>query len=314
MPYPQQKRFVTPAILSVILISSAAIIGLRNIRHNSNETFDVAPSRPAKKRDDTTDCGFDGNADLYGIGIRIGFYLQTASVAVGITTRKSMREIAGLASVNVWFGIALLTATSVVAATSNLYAVEAYIVCLLLIANNVFLNNLSQHFKTDGFRSQVRKNSRWIIGDMPRSFLSSIAHAIYLNGSRAFYFWFWWRGVNTLHLQRSETTTHCQDYVFLLAQVRLESWYIWLMRVALLPYGFWPMVSMLIYCLYILIFATILAAMVVRPTPETVFDTVRCLARTMTEWGITKEIRWDWWRSSVVRVATRTGILKKLYN
>jgi hypothetical protein len=84
-------------------------------------------------------CVTDGNSDMYGLGIRIGFYLQWYSSILASWFAHS--EVEGLRLTNNLFVastfLALIISTS--NGASNLQAVDIYITLLLTFGYYVFL-------------------------------------------------------------------------------------------------------------------------------------------------------------------------------
>lgn len=77
-----------------------------------------------------TDCpGFDGNSDFYGLGIRIGIYLQWSSAWISNSINPS--GAAANHDANTAFLIALLVAFAVALGNGSLRLVEAYVMILL---------------------------------------------------------------------------------------------------------------------------------------------------------------------------------------
>ena len=72
-------------------------------------------------------CGFQGNPDIYGIGIRIGYYTQ--ALAVWFSCYFFQSELQGLRAVNNLFLIALCIATPIYFAnTSTNFVIEAFLI------------------------------------------------------------------------------------------------------------------------------------------------------------------------------------------
>ena len=74
---------------------------------------------------------FDGNTDMYGLGIRIGFYLQW--YAGGFASWLALSEVVELRLTNSVFIAATFLALliQVILDVSNLQVVEVYIILLL---------------------------------------------------------------------------------------------------------------------------------------------------------------------------------------
>lgn len=151
----------------------------------------------------STQCGFDGNPDIYGAGIRIGYYTQILSVWIAnyfvLTESKSLR------SVNILFMLALFIGAAWQSRRpSRIYAIEAFLLIELLSAT-------------------------WYIGVLEKSRYSkkywrfSPARLIFRNlalvGLLAYSVWFWWIGLDLM------SPTPCGTWMFFMAKVSLYGWY-----------------------------------------------------------------------------------------
>lgn len=101
----------------------------------------AVPARTPNIRDDNaisrfteTTCGFEGNSDIYGLGIRLGLYLQWLSAYL---TRHLLPEaVPDLAGVTFIFEFALLVAALVLSkSTIETYATELVILIAMLLAD-----------------------------------------------------------------------------------------------------------------------------------------------------------------------------------
>ena len=158
-------------------------------------------------------CAFDGNSDFYGLGIRIGFYLQWYSSILASWFAPS--EIEGLRFSNSVFIAATFLALVIVTArdVSGLHVVEVYIVLLLTFGFYLFLVPLYI------WRSLTRCNpyydpTRWHA--FPVGPVYSVLVFLLIIAVASYQIWFW--SVRVLDLN----TQGCQEYGFLCAKVRLN--------------------------------------------------------------------------------------------
>ena len=74
-------------------------------------------------------CGFSGNTDMYGLGIRIGFYLQWYGTILATWIAKS--EVPGMRLANSLFVSTTFLALVIQIVRNNLRPVKIYIILLL---------------------------------------------------------------------------------------------------------------------------------------------------------------------------------------
>jgi hypothetical protein len=93
------------------------------------ENFDNATMM--RRRDGGTStsasCGFQGNNDMYGLGVRLGAYIQWLSTILAYNLLKS--EISSMSSVNMCYELALLTSLIwfTISNGSDLQAIEPFL-------------------------------------------------------------------------------------------------------------------------------------------------------------------------------------------
>jgi len=155
---------------------------------------------------DPSSCGFEGDNDLYGAGIRLGSYLQwfTTAFAYHFAPEKALESANG----NCIFQLAMLIATVNKIArmhnTNPVYVVEAFIMTLFGVGGG--LASLTAAFVT---RSPSAGGSR----------LAEIARLFLLLIYSAYSTWFWFHGINVLPSQL------CPSYVFFFSETRLHGWF-----------------------------------------------------------------------------------------
>ena len=82
-------------------------------------------------------CSVEGNADMFGIGIRVGFYLQWFAVMLG--SWIAPKEVPSLRFTNILFATATLVATIIQIIEHRLETVEVYIILMLNFGTAAFL-------------------------------------------------------------------------------------------------------------------------------------------------------------------------------
>jgi hypothetical protein len=159
-------------------------------------------------------CKFQGNSDMYGLGIRLGYYLQWfgAIIAAWIapTEVKSLRFSIDLFVSASFLALIIITAQDV----DSLEPVETYIILLLMFG--AYLAIVPIYF----WRLLTRCDpywdpTRWPLVD-PGALSANLSLTL-LVGVLIFQYWFWFARVPDLD------GSTCQQYGFLLAQVRLNS-------------------------------------------------------------------------------------------
>ena len=158
-------------------------------------------------------CAFDGNADMYGIGIRIGFYLQWYGTILASWLAPS--EVPGFR-----FSISIFIAATFVALliqiirdVSSLEVVEVYIILLLTFGYYLFFVPLFI------WRLLTRCNPAFDPSRYPRvpsGAVFSVLNFLLLVAVASFQLWFWYARVPALD-QRT-----CQEYGFFFAKERLN--------------------------------------------------------------------------------------------
>ncbi len=170
-------------------------------------------------------CNFNGNSDMYGLGVRLGFYLQWfAGILANLLVegkdrerRAAMRdEVKGLRSALALFTAATFLALVIqtIVYVGNLQVVDVYITLLLTFGAYlywipVYLWRIVTCFKAE-----------WD----PTRFPQVASGAVYTNlnlclllAVTSFQLWFWFARVPQL------TGLPCQEYGFLFTKVQLNS-------------------------------------------------------------------------------------------
>jgi hypothetical protein len=148
-------------------------------------------------------CGFLGNADIYGPGIRIGIYTQT--LAVFITKYFALSDAHNLRDSVTVFSIALLSVSFVLAINqSTNYAVEFFIVIQILSWNCLTGVRARSTYSSATFKNRTFR----ILFTEGLNFAALVMHM-----------WFWFVGVERMK------QTPCGTKVFFFARVDIEGWF-----------------------------------------------------------------------------------------
>lgn len=127
-------------------------------------------------------CGFAGNSDIYGIGIRVGYYSQ--ALAVWFANYFYLAELKVLRAVNNLFIFALVIAGAIYAAeASSIYTIEAFL-----------LLNIGICIGFVGVLETSRYNSRYIRTSQERL----VVRTIIIHVGLIFNVCYWWRGLDVM--------------------------------------------------------------------------------------------------------------------
>ncbi|KAI9748866.1 MAG: hypothetical protein M1835_001692, partial [Candelina submexicana] len=148
-------------------------------------------------------CGFPGNSDIYGAGIRVGIYTQ--ALAVGFANYFVLHEARVLRSLNTLFMFTMFVGTLFLSrAPSQTYAVEAFILIqITFIIYFVGVINVSRY----GRRAWKFSLERLLITEFTYW------------GMLIYNLWFWWIGLDRMQ------KTPCGTFILFLAwKVNLYGW------------------------------------------------------------------------------------------
>ncbi|KAF1965812.1 hypothetical protein BU23DRAFT_560775 [Bimuria novae-zelandiae CBS 107.79] len=159
-------------------------------------------------------CRIEGNNDMYGLGIRLGYYLQWYGAILARWIAPS--EVKNLASSLDLFAAATFLALIILTANdiNILEPVETYIVLLLMFGAYLVLVPIYI------WRLLTGCDPYWDPTRYPRVNLGAFSATLsfmLLIGVLIFQYWFWFDRVPDLD------TRHCQQYGFVIGQVRLNS-------------------------------------------------------------------------------------------
>ncbi|KAF8243156.1 hypothetical protein K440DRAFT_664290 [Wilcoxina mikolae CBS 423.85] len=166
----------------------------------------IEPAGPGQK------CGFQGNSDMYGLGIRCGVYIQAfATTLSGAYRQESAR---GISFANGFFQFAMFVAlVYMTVIDNNLEVVEAAIVILFTFCSVSISNPEDEAFqKPDNYDFPGIRN--WL----SHSFVpfGKMVTDLALN---LYWTWFWFVGIERL------TLSPCTGYGFFFAKVSLFGWF-----------------------------------------------------------------------------------------
>ena len=187
-------------VLILVFISLAA---LTTAQKSGTSTISNSPAIKIRRDSVPEPCGFVGSSDIYGIGIRIGYYAQAFSIWVA--NFFVLREARALRAVNALFMFAMCIGLIFMSATpSQTYSVEAYIMIqIILVVWYVGTLDLSKysrkHWKFNFERSVITNGC----------FVGMIVYNV----------WYWWVGLDVM------LKTPCGSFGYFLSKVALDGWY-----------------------------------------------------------------------------------------
>jgi hypothetical protein len=150
--------------------------------------------------DSTESCGFEGNPDLYGLGIRIGYYTQT--LASWFANWFVLSEVVTLRKTNTLFLCAAIIALIVyVAHSGDVYAIEGFAPLQIgVVLGTITISRETS--RTDGLlRVSVLQLATFLVLQ-----LATHGYSLY----------FWSHGVEAMK------PTPCGTYIFLFARLSLK--------------------------------------------------------------------------------------------
>lgn len=142
-------------------------------------------------------CGFSGNSDLYGLGIRLGIYLQWASAGVAYSLGLH-DEVDSVFDAYIIFSFAIIIALFVSTFTVQMYVVE------IAIMLNLYFGGLVSATSYLAYQNPMTRKT-W------RQFLVVIGWLVTV----AYSVWFWLKGRKTSHFVQDS----CGTTLFLLAKL-----------------------------------------------------------------------------------------------
>ena len=144
-------------------------------------------------------CGFDGNSDIYGVGIRVGYYTQ--ALAVYFANMFLVSEAKSLRAVNSLFLLALSIVTVIYAYNAaSVHAIEVFI----LLQTGLCLGIVS-------IMEGTRYSSKYIRVDKG----TLIIRTILMNFGLIYNLYFWWWGLDSME------PTPCGTYIFYVVRANI---------------------------------------------------------------------------------------------
>jgi hypothetical protein len=183
-------------------IAAAVIASLTTVSQHS-EVQEKCVSRD-------TGCGFAGNPDIYGLGIRLGMYLQWMSLWIAFTFLPS--EKGGLRLTNHIFGFAIFVSLFIFTFRGDCMYVAEVIVILFIFLGGVasMWNFTHMHLRPSG-KYTIRGQNSPFFGNMITWYFISAPMLL-------FSCWFW------INLARGRgfhfATTPCGTSFFLFGQIK----------------------------------------------------------------------------------------------
>ena len=156
-------------------------------------------------------CTFTGNTDMYGLGIRTGFYLQWFGTILALWIARG--EVQGMRLSNSLFVAATFLALIIQTGKDNLKPVEIYIILLMTFGGYLYFVPLYIWRLLTGFAPEWDP-SRYPLVNAGKGF--SVLNFVLLVSVSLFQLWFWIRKVESVG------SDGCQEYGFFFAQLRLN--------------------------------------------------------------------------------------------
>jgi hypothetical protein len=203
-----------------------------------------APSSPLSPREGHTNpdhplwgCSFEGNFDLYGLGIRLGVYLQLLSTVLANSfLPDSVSEDAR--NTNTIIMIAVFAGMATATFQGNMNSVEIFVMIMLLTAF-LFGDFTPAHisaivlFEDGGERRKIigcrRSGDKLDEGgeterDGKKRYFAAIARSLFGTASAVFTFWYWLDGRHRFLRNGIVDQPGCEPIIFLQTQVVLDGY------------------------------------------------------------------------------------------
>ena len=150
-------------------------------------------------------CGFDGNTDLYGVGIRVGYYTQ--AIAVALANFFVLRESKALRPVNTLFMLAMSIGLLWISRIpSQTYAAEAFMLLQIILATWFV-----------GVKDVSTWSAKYWTYDPARATIRTVS----VVGILIYNLWFWHLGLENDGFMR----TPCGTHIFFFTKVDLYGWF-----------------------------------------------------------------------------------------
>lgn len=158
-------------------------------------------------------CEWPGNSDMYGLGIRVGFYIQWYGIIIAPWIADG--EVLGLRFSNAMFIAATFLALIIQTSSNALSAVDIYIVLLLTFGAFFWFLPLYLWRLVIGC-NPLLDPTRWPL--VPSGPLYSALYFTLLVAVACYQLWFWANGLNS----SVPPPANCTEYGFLFSMVPLH--------------------------------------------------------------------------------------------
>ena len=201
MRYP---RFLYLSFATTSVLVGSTVLFLGRTTTTTDPRAPDPPHRRAVAAGSEQTCGFQGNGDIYGLGIRVGIYLQwlASILQKQFLVRVNLGLQRDLLDANSIFCLAIFVATILLSTgpVGPVYRVEVLIMLHIFFGSTYIVSY-------DHLIRDKRKKSVTVYG---------IAVLLYITcGMSAYAIWFWFGGLDGL------LAAECGDYAFLFAKVAL---------------------------------------------------------------------------------------------
>ncbi|KFY97459.1 hypothetical protein V500_02052 [Pseudogymnoascus sp. VKM F-4518 (FW-2643)] len=163
-------------------------------------------------------CSFSGNADMYGAGIRVGFYLQWLGTILASWIVRD--EVPSMRMSRALFVFATFLALIIKTAQDTLRPVEIYVVLLLCFGGYLYYVPLYGWRILTRFNARLDPSRHPKVGNGP---VYSVLNFGLMTAVSIFQAWFW------LGKIRNTDFGACLEYGFLFSKVRLNT--VWFLAV-----------------------------------------------------------------------------------
>lgn len=148
------------------------------------------------------DCGFQGNGDLYGLGVRLGLYIQLVTVALVSSFLPRSPYLGFFKNTN----LSLFASTWIIILKESILrdirGVEINIFNLLTVLQLAVLGLLAM-------RGRISIGPKFLLGTICVQLVTV-----------SYWLWFFWRGLDVL-----PRSTCPDEYAFIFAKVSLYHWF-----------------------------------------------------------------------------------------
>lgn len=180
-------------------------------------------------------CGFDGNQDLYGLGVRVGIYIQVVSFFLASTQLK--KQSAYLQSSSFIFLFAIFIALVRETANRTLRTPEAAMINWLIL------------YQIIGVVATVS-------GPMSTSTILRLCMVWFVVPAQIGYnFWFWWVGLDVL----PGPEPGCKEFGYFFTKVNIRGWFRTLNKV---------MMTLAVVCLCLMALMVLVGLLVGKSLPS----------------------------------------------